>query len=353
MAIALCNPNAFYALRSLVNGPITAEDLPKIERFIRSILLHDDVQMLMDPWPDPGEEREWSEEEIEAGGRNVVLAVGPTIDTYEDRGLLSYLPYHQDIRAELDDQLMQLARERAGSQAGPYLDAHVKFIADVIATVRAGGSIVFEDSLANEVIEIASVVPEGFFDGLDRGWTEFLIAAREGDIGFAVPPFLAIVLNRCARRDAIPHVLADMKQELASARHQLWELLTRLPAARTIAECNEIKNELARAGEMMNPAHQWPTLRPVRMLWQIGVAAMGGAVVGAIARAPLAGGTAAAVNQAARAVLGNETEFRVLFRRGAFDLARRVNMELRQIARIPELLRPLLTDAERRSLGLA
>ena len=74
--------------------------------------------------------------------------------------------------------------------------------------------------------------------------------------------------------------------------------------------------------------------------------------MGGIAGNVLAGAAGGAANQAARAIGGNEVEFRTLFRRGAFDLARRVNQNLQAFPRIPDLPRPLLTDAERAALGL-
>ena len=80
MTIALCNPDAFYPLRSLIVGPLTdPADLPKIERIIRSMLLHDEMKMIMEPLPDMGEEHEWTPGEIAAGGRNVIVALGPVI----------------------------------------------------------------------------------------------------------------------------------------------------------------------------------------------------------------------------------------------------------------------------------
>jgi hypothetical protein len=68
---------------------------------------------------------------------------------------------------------------------------------------------------------------------------------------------------------------------------------------------------------------------------------------------PLAGAAGAAFNQVA-GVIGNDVpEFRLIFGRGAFDLARRLNRDLRNIPRMPELLGSILTRAENAALGLA
>ena len=68
---------------------------------------------------------------------------------------------------------------------------------------------------------------------------------------------------------------------------------------------------------------------------------------------PLAGGVGAVLDQVA-SIVGNEVpEFWLISRRGAFDLARRLNRDLRNIPRMPELLGSILTRAEIAALGLA
>jgi len=53
-------------------------------------------------------------------------------------------------------------------------------------------------------------------------------------------------------------------------------------------------------------------------------------------------------------VIGNDLPgFRLIFRCGAFELARRLNRDLRNIPRMPELLGSILTRAENAALGLA
>ena len=52
MSTAVCDPKAFYPLRSLVAGPLVdLNELPDIERFVRAVVLHDEISMEMDPWP--------------------------------------------------------------------------------------------------------------------------------------------------------------------------------------------------------------------------------------------------------------------------------------------------------------
>jgi hypothetical protein len=78
-----------------------------------------------------------------------------------------------------------------------------------------------------------------------------------------------------------------------------------------------------------------------------------GAAVGGMAGNPLVGAAGAVFNEVA-GVIGNEVpEFRLIFKRGAFDLARRLNRDLRNIPRMPELLGSILTRAENAAPGLA
>ena len=68
---------------------------------------------------------------------------------------------------------------------------------------------------------------------------------------------------------------------------------------------------------------------------------------------PLAGAAGAVFNQLSSVIGSVVPEFRLIFRRGAFDLARRLNRDLRTVPRMPELLRPILTHAEQADLGVA
>ena len=120
-----------------------------------------------------------------------------------------------------------------------------------------------------------------------------------------------------------------------------------------MAAAHEIRQELQRAGELMSPAREWPKSCRVRTLWKVAVSGIGGAAVGGMAGNPIAGAAGAVFNQVA-SVIGNDVpEFRKIFRRGAFGLARRLNRDLRNIPRMPELLGSILTRAENAALDLA
>jgi hypothetical protein len=62
---------------------------------------------------------------------------------------------------------------------------------------------------------------------------------------------------------------------------------------------------------------------------------------------PLVGAIVGAINQLGNVVGGERLNFQQLFRTGAFDLAKRINLALRDLPRGAELLRPNLSEAER------
>ena len=85
---------------------------------------------------------------------------------------------------------------------------------------------------------------------------------------------------------------------------------------------------------------------------KIGVSGISGAAVGGMVGNPLAGAAGAAFNQAA-GIRNDVPEFRLISRRGAFDLARRLNRDLRNVPRMSKLLGSILTRAENAAFGLA
>ena len=80
----------------------------------------------------------------------------------------------------------------------------------------------------------------------------------------------------------------------------------------------------------------------VTLLERVVISGISGAAVGGMAGNPLAGAAGGVFNQVA-GVIGNDVpEFRLIFRSGTFNLARRLNRDLRNIRRMPELLGSIL-----------
>jgi len=252
---------------------------------------------------------------------------------------------------ELSNELINVARQESDAHEGPYYEAHVAFLQALVSTVQRGGSIICESEAAEHAIQVTSEIPDAVLNGVEEGWVEMVRSASEGNIGLVVPPFVSILLSRCARRGAILPVLRDMKAEYADGRNRIWDLMNELRNVTSIARAREIRHELEEAARAMNPQNEWPEFFPVRALWKLVMAVVGGAVVGQIAGGhPGAGAAVGAVNQAREIMAGANR--RAIFAGGVFDLARRINRDLRAVPRMPELLRPLLTQQERERFGI-
>ena len=95
------------------------------------------------------------------------------------------------------------------------------------------------------------------------------------------------------------------------------------------------------------------TRKIAALLEKVVVSGISGAAVGGMAGNPLAGAAGAVFNQVA-GVIGNDVPgFLLISRCGTFDLARRLNRDMRNIPRMPELLGSILTRTEIAALGLA
>jgi hypothetical protein len=353
MKVAVCDPDAFYPLRSLVSGPLdTLDDLPAIERFIRTVLLHDEIVMELTPWPyDPETDFEFTEEERRAGGRNVITAIGPVLtgfDFFTEQNARSPVP-----EMELTPSLLEVASKFANAETGNiYFDTHVEYLKRVLGVCRQGGSALLAGEFGQTAITATQKYPDLLFENLDKEWQDYATTIPRDGLGLHVPPMLGVVLSRCARRDAIPVVIRELRAEWAGARKKVWQRLDALQTCRTIGEAVKIKHELAEASRLFSPQESKFDSTPIRVLWEILAAPASGALVAQLSGGdPLKGAVTNTITQVARSVPGFVHEFgRVVFGRGAFDLANKVRREVAQVEF--DSLRRILSDTERRKLGL-
>jgi antitoxin component of RelBE/YafQ-DinJ toxin-antitoxin module len=183
-------------------------------------------------------------------------------------------------------------------------------------------------------------------------WQEYAKRIQSGRLGLTIPPVLAIVLSRCARRDAIPGVVRDLRDEWGPGRKKVWQLVGELERARTLNQVNQIEDELAKASKLFSPrsVEEWPS--PLRMLWNFSSAGAQGAAQSTISSGtPATGALTSIVAQIMGMLRSKSVDGRVMFRRGAFDLARRVSHAAANVDADPELLSRFLTDSEKLSLG--
>lgn len=246
-----------------------------------------------------------------------------------------------------------MARKFSNADEGNvYYKAHIEHLQRVVSVVQGGGSALLTGEFGSAAIGASTQFPDVLFEHLDRDWQEFAREADAGELGFVVPPVLSIVLTRCGRRDAIPAIIKDLRDEWADARAKVWALVDRLKTARTVAETQEIRRELAEASRLLSPGPSEIDTRPLRVLWDLIAGTAAGAAIALISGGrPGVGAALGAVGRAAQSVppliqdLGS-----TLFGRGAFDLARRVR---REVARVEyDALARLLTEGEKRKLGL-
>jgi hypothetical protein len=204
----------------------------------------------------------------------------------------------------------------------------------------------------NAAIAVAASYPEKLFAHLDAEWQAFEESAENSGVGIIVPPVLGIVLSQCANRAAIPKVILDLRNDWASARRKVWALIRAEKEARTLQDAVNIRREIQEASQLFSPTNTSADSSPSRVFWAIVAMGAAGATTALISGGkPVIGGFIGSVTQAGKGVPGPLREFGpALFRRGAFDLARRIRrgaseIELRALSR-------LLSESEKVALGL-
>jgi len=348
MKTAVCDQEAFYPLRNLVEGPLgSIEDLTTMERLLRAVVLHDEVVMEFTPLPYD----EDTETTDEYGNRYNIVAFGPILTGYD------FFSIHSGRKPpvpnlDISPELLQVASTFANAGEGnAFFRAHVDHLKRVLAVAEKGGSVVLESDFCRQAIARAEQYPEALFRNLDQDWQTYAHEMQEDGLRLLVPPVLGIVLTRSARRDAIPAVICDLRNEWSDARQKVWELLDSLRSCSTLTRAVEIRKELAQASRLFSSEASEADTAPIRALWEIIAAAGAGAATATILGGnPLIGAATGAVGHGVRTLPGIARKFgNELFGRGALDLAKRVR---RGAAKIElDALPALLSDAERRDLG--
>jgi hypothetical protein len=356
MSLAICDPDAFFPLRNLVTGPLTdLSDLVQVERFIRTVLLHDEIEMELTPWSQHPEEEEaeLTEEEWLEGGRLVIVGIGPVLTGYDFFSLRTGAGQPETPEMELSPKLIEIAREFSNADEGNvYYDAHLNYLRRILGNVQNGGSALLLGEFGRAAITASAEYPAQLFEKLDQDWQQVARDANAGDLGFRVPPVLSIVLTRAAKREAIPTIINDLRAEWADARTKAWDLVSALKVATTVAEADAIKRELVKASKMLSPEPNEIDSRPIRTLWEIISAGGAGAATAMISGGrPIVGAAAGAIGVASTGGIRLVRELGpALFGRGAFDLARRVRREIGRIEY--DALSRLLADDEKIKLKL-
>ena len=351
LSVAICDQFAFYPFRELVAGGVTSwETLDQAEQFVRTVLLHDYVEMDGEPLPSPKEKAEWSEEEIAAGSRNVITSFLPTLNGYEDIVCLQMGPT-RELNLELPPHLVRLAVSSAETDRvdDPYLRSHLRYLQNLCLVVKRGGSVLVAGSVGRAVVRTSQEMPAALLHHLDADIRQFAEQANRGDLGLVVPPFLAIVISRAGRRDRIVDALVELRQEWSEPRRRVWETLHALRCTSDFREANALIREL----EEISSAIRVPGIsgsRLIEVAWQVTTVAGAGTVGAWIASgSPLLG---AVVPTVGRVIAAAGSLGRQMFGLGGFGLARSIAREVRDYEPSVDQLRDLLSDDEKSRLGL-
>lgn len=384
VSVAVIDAEALSGLQRLVDGPLEKiEALVDAEWILRVVLLHDELQPIFLPasdcrgpeWLDlvaaldpeaasiPIVAKDPSETRTPlrySGGLNPALtAMELWLSTFHDVSQkLARIPSDFKVSQTLYDAVEELTKEaenhsparRPEQEQTVLRSALLESARDVAWLVCEEGSVALASPLGSVFLPLTQKLPLSF-EHLDRNWHLFAHQCQSNGLDLLVPPLLSVVLTRCSRRDAIPSVIRDLRNEWATPRQKVWSLLAHLRTSRTLGEAEEIQKELADASKLLCPDRSEIDVRPMRVLWEIIAAGAAGAGVAAVSGGhPALGAVTGGITQAARNLPAFTHEFgEILFGRGAFDLARRV----RRAVSTTELdaLPRLLSKAERDKLG--
>lgn len=381
-SLAVCDPVAFEPFRRLVEGPLTnARDIEAVERFMRTVVLHDDLTVAFEQIPRNSESYEAQRLEIQeraalAAAAGKPFAPGAPVGfviAWTSKGIgneRGYGLFCGDLEAqglpdvELSTSQLRIVSTYSNAEMGdPNYESHKIFLQRLYGVVKQGGSVLCDQPFARAALETATQFPSVLFSHIDTDWKEYALRLQSGRSGLEIPPVLSIVLNNCARRDAIPAALIDLRENWTRGRQRIWALIEADRNAQTLDEIKQIQREFEEASKELSPATKIEGSSPLRMLWNIfaqGVtgATVAGAAVNILGDAnialkvkAIAVGTAASAMAEAAHQFKSILNAKKIFRLGAFDLAGQVRLATGAVTPSPELLSRFLSDSELRTLG--
>jgi hypothetical protein len=324
MKIAWCDFSHFETFRKLVEGPFTPADVGPAERFVRTVVLHDEIKMM------PSGMQLYEDESGQRFER--MSPIFPDVTrfiVFAEKETFSPSPFLPDA-----DGIRRIT-----------LDGVT--LANMFGMLEKGGSILTGSGEIETKLAACEAYPDRLFEHLDTKWQDYAKKGQLDGFGLLIPPILGVVLTRCARRNAIPTVLADLRNEWARPRRTLWAHLDALKESRTLAEAEKIRESLSKVSKHLSLETSEFDTKPIRVFWEIAATASAGAAIGAISGgSPYRGALAGGMGAAARSMPSLLHEFGpVLFGRGAFDMAQRVRTEISKVEL--DALSTLLGNSER------
>jgi len=300
MKTAACNAKAFEPFQRVVAGPCSPDDLHHAERFARAVVLHDDLRMLPESFRIT----------VGADGYSTVSPLVVKTESFETFG--SYFDPSFVEASSGRELLMSTVRREADGKT--FFDPFGVSVILALEHLRVGGSAVVTDSTwqievrtADRKVEKkqhtaewesrlapAEEYPEKLFSQLDESWQLLARKLALGNFNLRIPPVLGIVLTRSARRDAIPKVLLDLRNEWTDARSKLWQRIDAMKNAVDIRQATDLTRELEAASMLFSLNQTEYDTQPMRVFWDITAATGAGAVAGGSAGAAAAAASAGA-----------------------------------------------------------
>lgn len=351
MKSAVCNAKVFQGFRRFVTGPCTPDDLIQAEQFARAVVLHDDIRMLPERFRITVDENE----------RGTVSPLLVKTEGFESFGTYIDPSFVETARGR---ELLSTTF-RVESDGKMFFDPFQVSVVLALEQIRIGGSAAVSNStweievvrpFARSIEEkrhlaeweprlaSAEAYPDLLFRQLDESWQLLAKKLASGAFNLRIPPILGIIMTRSARRDAVPSVLLDLRNEWASAREKLWQRVDVFHEARTIKELEGVLQELEAASKLFSRQQSEYDIQPMRVFWDISAATAASAATGGAAATGAAGAGARSLPKMVQDIGP------VLFGRGAFDLAKRVRSEVSKID--PNVLRHFLSEPEQKLFGM-
>jgi hypothetical protein len=193
MKTAICDLEAFVPFRRLVSGPLTnSGDLPHIERFVRTVVLHDDMVIVPRPLPFRPNENEYemplgtiNAQELSSRGSitfhvdlhshaNGRVSAKSTADLPGGFDFIRIKDSTGSSDIALPASLIALVTSFAKApQDSRYSRAHVEFLCQIMATIKNGGSALLLSDFGQQAIDTVQRYPAELFSTLDADWQRY------------------------------------------------------------------------------------------------------------------------------------------------------------------------------------
>jgi len=295
--IAVMERSLTNSVRRLWEGDLSPRDLPRIEKALRAIITSNalvvskaDLELNPESNPETSEafegalqheflppadrhpsardhmsERESSFliESVKAAMPKLVAQFGVAVPNDKD--------WHSDEEVEEADEIGDIynaARDWVLGEADHFeydsnpagtsftidaLQSHIEQSASYLIGCHRAGMLVYGASPVSLVCEshVFSKWPDELFRHFDKEHQELVRELRGPGIGIDLPPLTNLVLGRAERRSDLEQVIAELREEYATSRRDLWKTLQEMWLAEDLRTQCKILRELVAASNSL------------------------------------------------------------------------------------------------------